>query len=70
MRRSGKRLARALALAALLTVGLGTTCGLTSCGNRSGFFGGAADGPKTYIITLTGTSGALSHSTTVTLNVP
>jgi hypothetical protein len=39
---------------------------LTGCGSSTGFF---ASAPQTYNITITGTSGALTHSTTVTLTV-
>ena len=70
MRRTGKRLARLLSLLVLLTAGIGATTGLTSCGTASGFYGGSPGGPKTYTIILTGKSGALTHSTTVTLTVP
>lgn len=40
---------------------------LTGCGGKpTGYFGQA---PETYTLTITGTSGSLSHSTTVTLTV-
>jgi len=66
MRRAGKRLGRGLSLALLLLVGLAATVGLTGCGYSSGFFG---QSQQTYTVTVTGTSGALAHSTTVTLTV-
>jgi sugar lactone lactonase YvrE len=40
--------------------------GLTGCGVKTGFFGNA---PQTYTLTVTATSGTLSHSTTLTLTV-
>jgi hypothetical protein len=39
---------------------------LSGCGSSSGFF---AQQQTTYTVTVTGTSGLLSHSTTVTLTV-
>ena len=70
MRKTGKQMARLLALVVLLAMGVGLTGGLTSCGAASGFSGGSPGGPKTYTIILTGMSGKLKHSTTVTLTVP
>jgi hypothetical protein len=66
MRRAGRKLRRSLALAMLLLIGLGATVGLTGCGYSTGFFGQTQ---QTYTLTVTGTSGALTHSTTVTLTV-
>lgn len=40
--------------------------GMTGCGSKSGFLGHSS---QNYTITVTGTAGALSHSTTVKLNV-
>jgi hypothetical protein len=45
---------------------LGALIGMTGCGASSGFFGQT---PQNYTITVTATSGTLSHSTTVTLTV-
>jgi hypothetical protein len=54
--------ARLLLVFALLLTSLGV---LTGCG-----VGGYFNQPeKTYIITVTGTSGSLTHTTTVTLTV-
>lgn len=64
LRRSGGRAGRFLCL---LILGLAAVCaalGLTGCGGtRSGYFG---QQPTNYTVTLTVTSGALSHSTNVT----
>jgi YVTN family beta-propeller protein len=55
-----------LLLAALGVLSLGVaTAALSGCGN-GGYFGAA---PASYVITVTGTSGALHHSTTVTLTI-
>jgi sugar lactone lactonase YvrE len=66
MRRAGRKLGRGMSMAVLLLIGLGAAVGLTGCGYSSGFFGQAQ---QTYTVTVTGTSGALVHSTTVTLTV-
>jgi len=67
MRRAGKRLARMMSLLLLLVAGMAAATGLNACGGTTtGFFGEA---PKTYTISVTGTSGPLSHSTTVTLTI-
>jgi len=67
IRRSGKRLRGILAVLVLFAGAVAASAGLAGCGTNTGFFGSA---PKSYIITLTAISGQLSHSTTVTLNVP
>jgi hypothetical protein len=66
LRRAGRRLGRAASLLLLLGAGLAAAAGLSGCGSSSGFFG---QQQTTYTVTVTGTSGVLSHSTTVTLTV-
>jgi sugar lactone lactonase YvrE len=66
MRRAGKRMSRLLSVILLLGAGMVAIAGLSGCNSTVGFFGQA---PKTYTVTVAGTSGSLSHSTTVTLTV-
>jgi sugar lactone lactonase YvrE len=65
LRRFARRGARPLLPMLLLLAAGGGTLLLSGCGS-SGFF---APNQKTYIITVTATSGTLSHSTTLTLTV-
>jgi hypothetical protein len=65
LRRFARRGARPLLPMLLLLAACGGTLLLSGCGS-SGFF---APNQKTYIITVTATSGTLSHSTTLTLTV-
>jgi hypothetical protein len=67
LRRGGKRQGRTISLLLLLAA-MGAMAGLSSCAT-SGFFAPAGAQPQTYIITVTATSGTLSHSTTLTLTV-
>ena len=66
-RKTARRL-HLLFLAAIAGIGLlGAAMGMTGCGgSATGFFGQT---PQNYTITVTATSGSLSHSTTVTLTV-
>jgi hypothetical protein len=64
-RPSGKRRGWVLSIL-LLAASFGTISGLTGCGVHNGFFGQAG---KTYTVTVTVTTGTLSHSTEVTLTV-
>jgi subtilase family serine protease len=66
LRRSGKRLVRIVSVLLLSIAGWAAMAGLSGCASLSGFLG---QSPQTYTVTVTGTSGALSHSTTVTLTV-
>jgi hypothetical protein len=66
MRKAGKRFSRLVSILLLTIAGLAAMTGLSSCGSSIGFFGPA---PQTYTVTVTGTMGTLSHSTTVTLTV-
>ena len=66
MRRAGNRL-RGIVFTLLLTaVGLGTVSTLSSCGTGNGFFGHQQ---SSYTVTVTATSGPLTRSTNLTLNV-
>jgi hypothetical protein len=66
MRRIGKRLGRTASILTLVVVGLTAAVALSGCGTSNGFFGQAQ---KTYTVTVTATSGTLSHSTNLTLTV-
>jgi hypothetical protein len=66
MRRASRRLRRWTSLAVLLAAGCAVTIGVSGCGTNNGFF---AQASHTYPITATVTTGALSHSATVTLIV-
>jgi hypothetical protein len=67
LHRVSKRLHRALPLLLLLGVSLAAAVGLTGCNDAKS--GSSGQQPKTYTVTVTGTSGALSHSATATFTV-
>ena len=66
LRRRASKLSRLAAVLLLLVGGAVSIASLTGCGSTTGFF---ASPQQTYNVTITGTSGALTHSTTVTLTV-
>jgi len=66
LRRSGKKLARMMVLLVLLTSGVAIVSWINGCGGTNGYF---TQQQQNYTVTVTGTSGALSHSATVTLTV-
>ena len=66
MRRFRKKWLRRLMALVLLVGGLTSMAALSGCSFGSGYFG---QGPATYTYTVTGTSGSLTHSTSVTLNI-
>jgi hypothetical protein len=67
LRRNGKRLRRMVCALLLLTAGMTAAFGISGCGGSAS--GNFAQAQQNYAVTVTGTSGALSHSTTVTLIV-
>lgn len=67
MRRSSGRLGRAVSLTLLLLAGAGVMAGLTGCGSST--IPPSQPLGVSYTLTVTGTSGQLSHTTTVTLDV-
>jgi MBG domain/Bacterial Ig-like domain (group 3)/Putative Ig domain len=66
LRRTGKRLGGMLSVLLLLVAGMAVAAGISGCGSSSGFF---AQQQQSYTVTVTGTSGPLTHSATVTLTV-
>jgi hypothetical protein len=67
MRRSAKRFGRMMSLLLLRAAAISTMAGLTGCGGNSNNHSGQTQ--QTYDVTVTGTSGTLSHSATVTPTV-
>jgi hypothetical protein len=67
LRRAGRKWSRLLPVLLLLVTGLAALAGLSGCGGvASGYFGHAQ---ATSTITVTGNSGSLSHSASVSLTV-
>jgi hypothetical protein len=65
-RRSARRAGRFAGLLLLILAATGAVLGLAGCGGTSGYFG---QQQRNYTVTVTATSGALSHTTTVNFNV-
>jgi hypothetical protein len=63
LRRTRKRLGRMMLMLLLAASGVATMAWIGGCG------GGSSTQQQSYTVTVTGASGALSHSTTVTLTV-
>ena len=66
LRKAGNRFSRLLPGMLLLAASLAAMAGMSGCGATIGYFGQAQ---HSYTVTVTGTSGALSHSTTITITV-
>ncbi len=66
LRRTGKRLSGKLTFLLMLIAGTAGFTAMTGCSSSNGFF---AQQQQSYTITITATSGTLSHSTNVTLTV-
>ena len=66
LRPAGKRMARMSSLLLILIVGAAAIAGLSGCNSNNGF---SAQAPQSYDLTITVTTGALAHSTHISLNV-
>jgi hypothetical protein len=66
MRRVGQRLGKMSSILMLMVFGLAATAALCGCGSVNGFFG---QSQQVYTVTVTATSGTVSHSTDLTLTV-
>ena len=67
LRRMSKRVGRTLSVLLLLGISVAALTGVSACGSASN--GTAAAQTQSYTVTITATSGALSHSSTVVLTV-
>jgi hypothetical protein len=66
LRRAGKRFNRMLSILLLMAASVSVAAGLSGCGSTIGFFGQPM---QSYTVNVSGNSGTLSRSTTVTLTV-
>ena len=66
MRSAGKRLRGILFTLSLMAASLGALSTLSGCASGNGFFG---QQQSSYTVTVTATSGPLTRSTNLTLNV-
>jgi hypothetical protein len=66
LRKTGKRFSRMLPILLLLAASLAAMSGLSGCGSNTGFF---AQAQRSYPMTVTVSSGSLSHTSTLTLTV-
>jgi hypothetical protein len=66
MRRTSRWLGGWISMLIVIAAGCSLVIGISGCGSTNGFF---AQPSHTYTITETVTSGALSHSATITLTV-
>ena len=66
LRRCSRRLRRMASMLLLFAAGVAAVSGLSGCGSSTGLF---SHRQQTYTVTITATSGTLSHSTTVVLTV-
>jgi lipopolysaccharide export LptBFGC system permease protein LptF len=66
LRRTSKMLRRMMLVLLLLTSGAAIMTSIGGCGGTSGYF---TQQPQTYTVTVTGTEGTLSHSSTISLTV-
>ncbi len=69
LRRAGRRWKGMVCLLVLGLAGAALAAGLAGCGGGSSGGGGGGGGPQSYTLTVTATSGSLSHSATVNLTV-
>jgi hypothetical protein len=66
LRRAGKRMARISSLLLILIAAAAAVAGLSACNSGNGF---SAQAPQNHDLTITVTTGALVHSTHISLNV-
>jgi sugar lactone lactonase YvrE len=66
LRRTGNKLGRMMLVLLLLTSGVAVMTWMSGCGGGTGYF---TQQQQTYTVTVTGTEGALSHASTVSLTV-